>query len=96
MGQMKLLLLLALLIPAQDPAPKKGRFKKVYDKSYALLEVPKNWSEKKPHGLIVLLHGAGGRPENYAPIYRAALKKGFILLLPAAHPKTAEEAARST
>jgi len=91
---MKAFIVLALLVQAEKP--KTGEFKKPYGKTYALLQVPAAYAPAKKHALIVMLHGAGGKPEMYAPVYRAATRKDAIVLLPAARPKTAEEAARTT
>ena len=94
---MKLLLTVVVLaLFVQDDKPKTGSFKKKSGTSYYVLDVPKNYKSSKPHGLIIMLHGAGGRPELYAAAYKAATKKGFIVLLPAARPKTPAEARVTT
>jgi len=54
----------------------------VFGSSYYLLEAPTGAS-KEPRPLIVMLHGSGGRPEDYRACYAAAVTKGCFVCLPA-------------
>lgn len=51
--------------------------------SYYLLASPPPGKKKEPRGLIVMLHGSGGRPENCVPCYAEAVAKGYFVCLPA-------------
>lgn len=50
--------------------------------SYYLLDAPAEVG-RKPRGLIVMLHGSGGRPETYLPCYHDAVANGYLVCLPA-------------
>ncbi len=63
---------------------KAGSQKRPFGKSYYLLNVPATFAKQKP-GLILCLHGSGGRPENYSGMYASAGSKGHIVMLPASN-----------
>lgn len=76
------LALSALCASAQDrKAPASG--KTPFGSSYYLLDLPTDYSPARRHGLIVMLHGSGGRPEMYRQSFKAALAKGYLVCLPA-------------
>ncbi len=83
-----LLGLVCAAAPAQSKQGKKGKTappeiqREAFGTSYYLLEVPPG-DPKKPRGLIVMLHGSGGRPEVCVPCYHDAVAKGFLVCLPA-------------
>jgi predicted esterase len=73
------LLVASALVPAQSKAePTKHTF----GSSYYLLDAP-GGRKKEVRGLIVMLHGSGGRPEHYVPCYHDAVAKGWVVCLPA-------------
>ncbi len=80
--------LLCATAPAQSKQGKKGKTappeiqRQAFGSSYYLLEVPPG-DPKKPRGLIVMLHGSGGRPEVCVPCYHDAVAKGYLVCLPA-------------
>jgi predicted esterase len=69
--------------PAPAPLPKAG--KNAFGKSYYLLNIPGAYGPSKKFGLIVMLHGSGGRPENYAGVFGAAPNKDYFTCLPASN-----------
>jgi predicted esterase len=69
--------------PPPAPAPKAG--KNVFGKSYYLLNLPSAYAPQRKFGLIVMLHGSGGRPENYAGVFGAAPNKDYFVCLPASN-----------
>ncbi len=82
---MKFALLLVLFAQQNAPlAAKAGSQKRSFGKSYYLLNVPASFAKQKC-GLILCLHGSGGRPENYAGMYAAAGSKGYLVMSPASN-----------
>ena len=72
-------LVAAAIVRAQSrDAPTKHTF----GSSYYLLDAP-GGKKKELRGLIVMLHGSGGRPEHCVPCYHDAVAKGYVVCLPA-------------
>lgn len=69
--------------PPPGPVPKAGR--NAFGKSYYLLNLPSAYAPTKKYGLILMLHGSGGRPENYAGSFGAAPGKDYLVCLPASN-----------
>ena len=85
-----LLLLFCTAMPAaaqgkvEPLVAKAGSQKRSFGKSYYLLNVPAAFARQKC-GLVIGLHGSGGRPENYSGHYAPALSKGHIVMMPASN-----------
>ena len=66
-----------------DPLPAKaGLVKRVFAKSFYMLNVPASWKPEKKSGLILFMHGSGGRAEASIGTFNMALDKGYILFSP--------------
>ncbi len=69
--------------PPVKPVPKAG--KNAFGKSYYLLNLPGSYTPARKYGLVLMLHGSGGRPENYAGWYGMATGKGYFHMLAASN-----------
>ncbi len=86
---MALLVLLAFqqkgttTIAKGDPLPAKpGLVRRNFAKSFYMLNVPGGWKPEKRPGLILFMHGSGGRAEGAIGTFTMALDKGYILFSP--------------
>ena len=89
---MRILLLAALLLPQAKGTPavkrdealtaKTGLFKREFKKSFYMLNVPGGYKPEKKHGLILFMHGSGGRAEGAIGTFGMALSKDYILISP--------------
>ncbi len=71
------------VIPKDQPLPAKaGMVKRQFAKSFYMLNVPGGWKPDKKPGLILFMHGSGGRAEGAIGTFNMALDKGYLLISP--------------
>jgi poly(3-hydroxybutyrate) depolymerase len=71
------------VIKKDDALPAKpGLLKRMFTKSFYMLHVPGGYKPDKRYGLILFLHGSGGRAEGAVGTFGMALDKGYLLMSP--------------